>query len=88
MIKCVFFALVQKVSDRQIRFTSNRLAIDVLEKIKTNLMEMGFYVQKKQTMVRISFALVYYYSSCWKQFKWSLKLRTDVVSVKSNSTRE
>ncbi|KAF3518932.1 hypothetical protein DY000_02058833 [Brassica cretica] len=42
----------EKVSDRQIRFTSNRLAIDVLEKIKTNLMEMGFYVQKKQTMLK------------------------------------
>ena len=83
-----FYALVQKVLDRQIRFTSNRLAIDVLEKIKTTLMEMGFSVQKKHTMVRISFALFYYYLSCWKQFKWFLKLRTDLASVKSNPTRE
>ncbi|CAH8381087.1 unnamed protein product [Eruca vesicaria subsp. sativa] len=43
---------IEKVSDRQIRFTSDRLAIDVLEKIKTTLMEMGFYVQKKQTMLK------------------------------------
>ncbi|KAF3524350.1 hypothetical protein F2Q69_00046347 [Brassica cretica] len=42
----------EKVSDRQIRFTSNRLGIDVLEKIKTTLMEMGFYVQKKHTMLK------------------------------------
>uniref|UniRef100_M4DQC3 non-specific serine/threonine protein kinase n=1 Tax=Brassica campestris TaxID=3711 RepID=M4DQC3_BRACM len=41
----------EKVSDRQIRFTSNRLAIDVLEKIKTTLMEMGFFVQRKHTML-------------------------------------
>ena len=86
--KVFFFALFQKVSDRQIRFTSNRLGIDVLEKIKTTLMEMGFYVQKKHTMVRISFSLVYYYFSCCKQFKWFLKLRTDLASVKSNPTRE
>ncbi|KAG5391541.1 hypothetical protein IGI04_021504 [Brassica rapa subsp. trilocularis] len=42
----------EKVSDRQIRFTSNRLAIDVLEKIKTTLMEMGFFVQRKHTMLK------------------------------------
>jgi len=42
----------EKVSERQIRFTSNRLAIDVLENIRTILMEMGFCVQKKQTMLK------------------------------------
>ena len=47
--------LTQTVSERQIRFMSNRLATDVMEKIKTILMEMGFYVQKKHTMVRVSF---------------------------------
>ncbi|WZZ77713.1 hypothetical protein YC2023_098285 [Brassica napus] len=45
----------ETVSERQIRFMSNRLATDVMEKIKTILMEMGFYVQKKHTMVRVSF---------------------------------
>ncbi|KAJ4917475.1 CBL-interacting serine/threonine-protein kinase 17 [Raphanus sativus] len=49
----------EKVLDRQIRFITDRLAIDVLEKIKTTLTEMSFCVQKKHTMVRISFALVY-----------------------------
>lgn len=49
-------------------------------------MEMDFYVQKKHTMVRISFALVYL--SCCKQFKWFLKFRTNVASAKSNPTRE
>lgn len=45
-------ALIQKVSERQIRFMSNRLAIDLLEKIETIFTEMGFYVQKKHTKVR------------------------------------
>ncbi|XP_013708096.2 CBL-interacting serine/threonine-protein kinase 17-like isoform X1 [Brassica napus] len=42
----------ETVSERQIRFMSNRLATDVMEKIKTILMEMGFYVQKKHTMLK------------------------------------
>uniref|UniRef100_A0A1J3GUW7 non-specific serine/threonine protein kinase n=1 Tax=Noccaea caerulescens TaxID=107243 RepID=A0A1J3GUW7_NOCCA len=42
----------EKVSERQIRFTSNRLATDLLENIKTILMEMGFCVQKKHTMLK------------------------------------
>ncbi|KAJ4917474.1 CBL-interacting serine/threonine-protein kinase 17 [Raphanus sativus] len=42
----------EKILDRQIRFITDRLAIDVLEKIKTTLMEMGFYVQKKNTMLK------------------------------------
>ncbi|KAL0697015.1 hypothetical protein Bca4012_064195 [Brassica carinata] len=42
----------EKVLDRQVRYISDRLAIDVLEKIKTTLMEMGFYVQKKHTMLK------------------------------------
>ncbi|CAN7054349.1 unnamed protein product, partial [Brassica oleracea var. botrytis] len=44
--------LTRTVSERQIRFMSNRLATDVMEKIKTILMEMGFYVQKKHTMLK------------------------------------
>ncbi|XP_033132757.1 CBL-interacting serine/threonine-protein kinase 17 isoform X2 [Brassica rapa] len=44
--------LTQTVSERQIRFMSNRLATDVMEKIKTILMEMGFCVQKKHTMLK------------------------------------
>ncbi|ESQ30749.1 hypothetical protein EUTSA_v10011509mg [Eutrema salsugineum] len=43
---------IEKVSERQIRFTSNRLAIEVLEKIKTILIEMGFCVHKKYTMLK------------------------------------
>ncbi|KAG2255334.1 hypothetical protein Bca52824_074628 [Brassica carinata] len=42
----------ETVSERQIRFMSNRLATDVMEKMKTILMEMGFYVQKKHTMLK------------------------------------
>ncbi|CAG7896857.1 CBL-interacting serine/threonine-protein kinase 17 isoform X6 [Brassica rapa] len=42
----------ETVSERQIRFMSNRLATDVMEKIKTILMEMGFCVQKKHTMLK------------------------------------
>ncbi|KAJ4881799.1 CBL-interacting serine/threonine-protein kinase 17 [Raphanus sativus] len=42
----------ETVSERQIRFMSNRLANDVLEKIKTILMAMGFYVQKKHIMLK------------------------------------
>ncbi|KAL0853792.1 hypothetical protein Bca101_058944 [Brassica carinata] len=44
----------ETVSERQIRFMSNRLATEVVEKIKIILMEMGFYVQKKHIMVRES----------------------------------
>ncbi|CAH8381091.1 unnamed protein product [Eruca vesicaria subsp. sativa] len=43
---------IEKVPDRKIRLTSNRLAIDVLEKIKTTLMEMGFHAQKKHTILK------------------------------------
>ncbi|KAG2314331.1 hypothetical protein Bca52824_017453 [Brassica carinata] len=42
----------ETVSERQIRFMSNRLATEVLEKIKIILMEMGFYVQKKHIMLK------------------------------------
>ncbi|CAH8355949.1 unnamed protein product [Eruca vesicaria subsp. sativa] len=42
----------ETVSERQIRFMSNMLATDVLEKLITILMEMGFYVQKKHTMLK------------------------------------
>ncbi|KAG5388167.1 hypothetical protein IGI04_029708, partial [Brassica rapa subsp. trilocularis] len=44
--------LTQTVSERQIGFMSNRLATDVMGKIKTILMEKGFYVQKKHTMLK------------------------------------
>ncbi|XP_018492979.1 CBL-interacting serine/threonine-protein kinase 17 [Raphanus sativus] len=42
----------ENVSERQIRFTSNKPAVDVFEIIKTVLMEMGFCVQKKHTMLK------------------------------------
>ncbi|KAF8083188.1 hypothetical protein N665_0789s0008 [Sinapis alba] len=42
----------ETVSERQTRFMSNRLASDVLEKIKTILLKMGFYVQKKHIMLK------------------------------------
>lgn len=54
------YALVQNVSERQIRFTTNKPVVDVLDKIKTVLMEMGFCVQKKHTMVTSPFVLIYY----------------------------
>ncbi|KAL0706267.1 hypothetical protein Bca4012_072693 [Brassica carinata] len=45
----------ENVSERQIRFTTNKPVVDVLDKIKTVLMEMGFCVQKKHTMVTSPF---------------------------------
>ncbi|KFK36106.1 hypothetical protein AALP_AA4G078300 [Arabis alpina] len=42
----------EKVSERQIRFMSNRLAIDLLENIETIFKEFGFYVQKKHTKLK------------------------------------
>ncbi|XP_013749238.2 CBL-interacting serine/threonine-protein kinase 17 isoform X2 [Brassica napus] len=42
----------ENVSERQIRFTTNKPVVDVLDKIKTVLMEMGFCVQKKHTMLK------------------------------------
>ncbi|XP_022575192.2 CBL-interacting serine/threonine-protein kinase 17 isoform X2 [Brassica napus] len=42
----------ENVSERQIRFTTNKPVVDVLYKIKTVLMEMGFCVQKKHTMLK------------------------------------
>ncbi|XP_013583816.1 PREDICTED: CBL-interacting serine/threonine-protein kinase 17-like isoform X2 [Brassica oleracea var. oleracea] len=42
----------ENVSETQIRFTTNKPVVDVLDKIKTVLMEMGFCVQKKHTMLK------------------------------------
>ncbi|KAG7594449.1 NAF/FISL domain [Arabidopsis thaliana x Arabidopsis arenosa] len=42
----------EKVSERQIRFTSNSLAIDLLEKIETIFTEMGFFLQKKHSRLK------------------------------------
>ncbi|KAF3585000.1 hypothetical protein F2Q69_00029259, partial [Brassica cretica] len=42
----------ENVSETQIRFTTTKPVVDVLDKIKTVLMEMGFCVQKKHTMLK------------------------------------
>ncbi|KAL1204331.1 CBL-interacting serine/threonine-protein kinase 17 [Cardamine amara subsp. amara] len=42
----------EKVSERQIRFTSDRLVKDLLEKIEIIIKEMGFLVQKKHTKLK------------------------------------
>uniref|UniRef100_A0A1J3D1T9 non-specific serine/threonine protein kinase n=1 Tax=Noccaea caerulescens TaxID=107243 RepID=A0A1J3D1T9_NOCCA len=47
-----FFEL-ENVSERRIRFTSNRSAKDLLEKIETAVKEMGFSVQKKHAKLKV-----------------------------------
>ncbi|CAN8321181.1 unnamed protein product [Cochlearia groenlandica] len=42
----------EKVLEKRIIFTSNKLSIEVLEKMKIIFIEMGFYVQKKHTMLK------------------------------------
>jgi 5'-AMP-activated protein kinase catalytic alpha subunit len=55
------FFETEKLSERQIRFTSNSLAKDLLENIETIFTEMGFCLQKKHAKVRSfeSFALFF-----------------------------
>ncbi|XP_010500348.1 PREDICTED: CBL-interacting serine/threonine-protein kinase 17-like [Camelina sativa] len=42
----------EKASERQTRFTSNSLAINLLEKIETIFREMGFSLQKKHARIK------------------------------------